>query len=288
MKPSPFVYHDPATLDDALAVLAREPNARALAGGQSLMPMMNFRVANPDALIDLNRIPGLAYLREASGEIAIGAMTRQRDVEYSPLVARHLPVLRDAILQVGHRQTRNRGTVGGSLCHLDPSAEIPTIACLHDATLVARSVRGERRMSFATFAQGLMTNALAADELLVEVRITPWPAGHGHAFQEFARRHGDFAIVSAGALVQLDAAGRIARVAVALGGACAAPCRLPAVEAALAGLVPDATTIAAAAKAAHAIEALDDPAYPAWYRQRLAVTLTERALGQAVERAARG
>lgn len=190
MKAPAFRYLAPDTLAEALRLLAREQNARVLAGGQSLVAMLNMRFAFPDCLIDINRVAELAYLRESDGGIEIGAMTRQRDVEFSPLVARRLPLWREAILPVGHRQTRNRGTVGGSLCQLDPSAELPTVALAMDAELTAASVRGERRLRMADFFAGYMTPALEADEILTSIRVQPWPAGHGHAFLEFARRCG--------------------------------------------------------------------------------------------------
>ena len=173
MKPAPFRYHRPAVLAEALALLAAQPNARVLAGGQSLMPMLNLRLAAPDDLIDIGRIPELAGIREHDGAIEIGAMTRQREVEQSALVRQRLPLLSQAIALVGHQQTRNWGTVGGSLCHLDPSAEIPTVALAFDATLVVQSARGRREVAMRDFAQGLMSTALAADEMLVAVRFAP-------------------------------------------------------------------------------------------------------------------
>ncbi len=285
MKPAPFRYHAPRTLDEALGLLAGLPNARVLAGGQSLMPMLNMRLAAPDDLIDLNEIEGLAYIREEDDRIAIGAMTRQRELEFSPLIARRLPLMAEAIRQVGHRQTRNRGTLGGSLCQLDPSAELPTVAQACDALLIARSRRGERRIRIADFPAGFMTSSLEPDEVLVEVRFTPWSGRHGTAFVEYARRHGDFAVVSAAAMLALDGEGRIARLSLTLGGVAAAPLRLAAIEQSLLGARPSAETFAAACAAAGSIDALDDPLYPKWYRQRLAVALSKRALGAALERA---
>ena len=293
MKAAPFRYHAPRTLDEALGLLAGSPNARVLAGGQSLMPMLNMRLAAPDDLIDLNEIEGLAYIREESGEengeegdeIAIGAMTRQRELEFSPLVAARLPLMAEAIRHVGHRQTRNRGTIGGSLCQLDPSAELPTVAQAHDAVIVARSRRGERRIPIAAFPAGYMTPSLAPDEVLVELRFTPWCGPHGAAFIEYARRHGDFAVVSAAAMLALAADGSIARLSLTLGGVGAAPLRLVEIERALLGTRPSAAAFATACAPAGAIDALGDPHYPKWYRQRLAVALSKRALGVALERA---
>jgi carbon-monoxide dehydrogenase medium subunit len=285
MKAAPFRYHAPRTLPEALALLAASPNARVLAGGQSLMPMLNMRVVSPDDLIDINGIEGLAYIREEGAEIAIGAMTRQRDLEFSPLVATRLPLMAQAVLHVGHRQTRNRGTIGGSLCQLDPSAELPAVAQAYDAVIVARSSRGERRIAIAEFPAGYMTPSLAADEVLVELRFTPWTGAHGTAFIEYARRHGDFAVVSAAAMLALGVDGNIARLSLTLGGVGAAPLRLTEIERALTGKKPAADAFAAACASAGGIDALEDPHYPKWYRQRLAVALSKRALAAALQAA---
>ena len=144
MKPPPFSYHDPRTVADAVALLGRLDNAKLLAGGQSLMPMLNFRFVQPDHIIDLNRVEGLSYIREANGALEIGAMTRQRDLEFSDVVRARLPIMHEALLQVGHRQTRNRGTIGGSLCHLDPAAELVSLATGYDATVTVAGPNGER------------------------------------------------------------------------------------------------------------------------------------------------
>jgi carbon-monoxide dehydrogenase medium subunit len=269
LKPPPFDYHAPHTVTEALALLAGKPNARLLAGGQSLMPMLNMRLLAPDHVVDLERVEGLTYIREDGEDVVFGAMTRQREIEFSPLVAERLPLLAEAIRHVGHRQTRNRGTIGGSLCHLDPAAELPTVAMAMDATLIVRSPRGGRTLAMRDFAQGLMTTALAPDELLTEIRLRPWPRGHGWCFTEFARRSGDFAVASVAALVGEG------RMVATLGGIAPAPVRI------------EAGSVEAAVRQAQSVEALDDPAYPAWYRQRLAATLTRRALEQAAARAAR-
>lgn len=285
MKAAAFRYYAPRTLDEALALLAGSSNARVLAGGQSLMPMLNMRVVSPDDLIDINEIEGLAYIREEAGEIAIGAMTRQRDLEFSPLIAARLPLMAEAIRHVGHRQTRNRGTIGGSLCQLDPSAELPNVAQAYDAVLVARSARGGRRIAITDFPAGYMTPSLEADEVLVEIRFTPWRGAHGTAFIEYARRHGDFAVVSAAAMLALDAGGNIARLSLTLGGVGAAPLRLGEIERALSGKKPTLEAFATACARAGDIDALEDLQYSKWYRQRLAVALSKRALAAALERA---
>jgi carbon-monoxide dehydrogenase medium subunit len=281
LKPPRFGYHAPRTLEEALELLASQPNARPLAGGQSLMPMLNFRLAAPDHLIDLNRISALSYIKEEAGNLVIGAMTRQRDIEKSELIAKRLPLLAEAIRLVGHRQTRNRGTLGGSLAHLDPSAELPTVAMALDAQIEIKSKGKNRVVPMADFCKGLMSTALEPDELLAEVRFPLWKEGHGHAFIEFARRHGDFAVVSCAVLLEITK-GKVARASITLGGVAAAPLRMPDAEA----LLVDRKSIPAAAALCAKIEAFDDPTYPSWYRKKLAATLARRALEQAFERAA--
>lgn len=285
MKPAPFTYHDPRTIAEATALLATHDNARVLAGGQSLMPMMNFRYAMPDHLIDCNTVRELAYLRVEGGALKIGAMTRQRDIEFSADVRQHCPLLQAALAHVGHRQTRNRGTLGGSLCHQDPSAELVNVAALLGATMHVASQRGARDIAYADFAVAYMTTALAPDEMLAGVTL-PLPAlTSGHAFVEFARRHGDFAIVACSALLHLDAHGHIADAALALSGLSHAPTRPTAIEQALRGQKPDAATFKAAAAAAEKIESGADAYVTATYRQHLARVLTYRALEQAAARA---
>jgi carbon-monoxide dehydrogenase medium subunit len=285
MKPAPFTYHSPRSVDEALSLLGSHENARLLAGGQSLVPMLNFRLASPDHLIDLTRIESLRGIREEGDEVVFGAMTRQRDIEFSPVIADRLPLMAEAVLQLGHRQTRNRGTIGGSLCHLDPSAELPTICMAMDATLEVLGPSGKRTLAMADFAQGMMTTALAAEDMLTAVRIRPWTGRYGHAFIEFARRHGDFAVASAAILIALDAAGTITRAVVALGGVGPVPLRVSAAEALLVGASAGPEAFAAAAAECAKVEALEDPTYPAWYRQHLAQTLAGRALKLAHERA---
>lgn len=281
MKPAPFTYHAPRDTREALGLLASVPNARALAGGQSLVPMMNFRVATPEHLIDLNRIAALRGITRIADSYVIGAMTRQCDLEASDELHQTLPIVRAALQHVGHRQTRNRGTLGGSLCHLDPSAELATVATALDATLIAESSSGNRRIAIKDWSKGYLTNALAEGELLTAVELPVWPAGHGHAFIEYARRHGDFAIVAVAVLLTLDAHGAIDRAAIAVGGCAASPVRLSAVEAAVQGQKPSAELFKSAARSASNIDALSDPFVTADYRKHLARVLTERALAAA-------
>jgi carbon-monoxide dehydrogenase medium subunit len=281
MKPPPFSYHDPATVEEAVALLGSLDNAKLLAGGQSLMPMLNMRFVLPDNLIDLNRIDGLSYVRESDGALEIGAMTRQSDLEMSELIRLRAPLIREAVLQVGHRQTRNRGTIGGSLCHLDPAAELVTIAAAFDATVTAAGKVGTRDIAFADFPQGYMTPAVEPHELLTGIRLAIWPVGHGHAFVEFARRHGDFAIASAAVLLCEDQAGTITRASATLGGVAAAPLRMRVIEDALLGQRASADLFRAASESCRTIDALEDVHAPASYRQHIAAVLMRRALEQA-------
>jgi carbon-monoxide dehydrogenase medium subunit len=258
LKPPRFAYHAPATLAEALELLATLPDARPLAGGQSLMPMLNFRLAAPAHLVDLNNLSPLSFIKEDEKQITIGSMTRQRDIEQSALIGRRLPLMAEAIRHVGHRQTRNRGTLGGSLAHFDPAAELAAIATVLDAQVVVRSRRSERALSMSEFGRGLLTTALQPDEIITEIRFPLLPAGHAFAFEEFARRHGDFAIASAAVLALKD------RTAIVLGGVGPVPQRVSR-EDALAGR----------------FETMDDRAYPGWYRKKVGIALARRALERA-------
>ena len=287
MKPPPFSYHSPSTVSEAVALLGRLENAKLLAGGQSLMPMLNMRFVLPDHVIDLNRVEGLSFIKDAGDAIEIGAMTRQRDLEFSDVIRRRLPLMHEAILQVGHRQTRNRGTIGGSLCHLDPSAELVTVAATMEATVTATGKNGRRDIRFAEFPVSYMTTAVEPDEILIQVRFPVWPENHGHAFIEFARRHGDFAIASAAALIEEDKSGRITRAAVTLGGVNALPVRVTDVERAITGQVASPDLFRAACEACRKVEALEDVHAPSSYRQHLAAVLSRRALEKAHSRVTR-
>ncbi|HUB48443.1 MAG TPA: xanthine dehydrogenase family protein subunit M [Acetobacteraceae bacterium] len=288
MKPAPFTYHDPATIDDAVSVLARHENARALAGGQSLMPMMNFRLAMPEHLIDLNGVVELAGIRHNGASMTIGAMTRQRDLEFSAAIAADLPIVTEALRHVGHRQTRNRGTIGGSLCHLDPSAELVNLAALHDGVMQIASSHGTRETTFNLFAAGAMTTTLAPDELLTAIRLAPWPKPHGYCFTETARRRGDFAIAAVGVLLTLDGTGAIDRAAIAVSGLMPVPVRLTAAETTLRGQMPGHEAFRAVAADAATLDAMEDPYASAAYRRHLARILLYRAMETAAQRARQG
>ncbi|HEY6865252.1 MAG TPA: FAD binding domain-containing protein, partial [Burkholderiales bacterium] len=179
MKPPRFSYYDPETVPEVVGLLRKLENSRVLAGGQSLMPMLNMRLALPDHVIDLNGVTELSYLREKSDALEIGAMTRQREIEFSDKVRARCPLMHEAILQVGHRQTRNRGTLGGSLCQLDPSAELVTVAAALDATVTVAGPKGAREIAFADFPKTYMTPAIEADELVTGAKFPLWPESHG-------------------------------------------------------------------------------------------------------------
>ena len=285
MKPAPFGYHRPGTVDQAIDLLARLDDAKLLAGGQSLMPMMNFRYVTPAHVIDLGRVAELSGIDIDGDTLVIGAMTRQRAIKDSPEVAARCPLLTLALHHVGHLQTRNRGTLGGSLAHLDPAAELPGVLRALDAELVVRGPDGERTVAMADWPLAWMTPSLEPGELLVQVRIACWPAGHGAGFHEIARRHGDFALAGAAALLHVED-GAVARCAVALIGVDDAPLRLAAAEAELTGHPPDPDRLRAAARCALDVPGIDDVHASAHYRRRIAAVVTRRALEHALANAA--
>ncbi len=285
MKPVAFAYHAPATVEDALALLTRYGGeAKLLAGGQSLMPLLNFRLSRPAALVDLNAIPSLAYIREKDGEVRFGAMTRQRTIEFSPLVRQRLPLLTEATALVGHLPIRTRGTIGGSLAHADPSAEYPAVLAALDGTVVVRSPRGERALQPSELFQSYLTTCLGPDEIIVEVRLPAMAAGAGFAFEEFSRRHGDFAIVGIATMLVGDGQ-HCATARLATAGAGPVPMRLRSAEEILErdGL-SEAAVEAAARRAAELVEPDSDIHASAAYRRNLTRVLTGRALRRAKAR----
>ena len=288
MKPPPFTYHDPRSIQDAVALLAEKENAKLLAGGQSLMPMLNMRFVLPDDVIDINLIDGLSYIREDGDDLVFGGMTRQRDIEFSDLVARRCPLMKEAILNVGHRQTRNRGTYGGSMSHLDPSAELPSVSMAQDAIITVQKKGGSRDIAMVDFPMAYMTPSFELDEMVTDIRVPLWPEGHGYAFVEFARRHGDFAITSSAVLLDVDGGGKITRASVTVGGVGPSPLRVFAVEDGLVGETGSVELFTEIAEKCREIDAMEDVYAPAWYRQHLAAVLTRRALGKAFSRAANG
>jgi aerobic carbon-monoxide dehydrogenase medium subunit len=285
MKPAPFDYHAPRQVKEAAELLAKLPNAKLLAGGQSLVPMMNFRYVIVDHLIDLGGLEELRGVAIGNGLLRIGAMTRQRDLEMSAEITKHCPLMAEALRHVGHRQTRNRGTIGGSLAHADPAAELPAVCAAYDATIHAASVRGIRQIPFREFAAGFMATALKADEMIAAVDLPIWRLGHGHGFHEFARRQGDFAITGAAALLDVGVDNVVRRAALTLFGVTASPLRVEAAEARLVGQPLDAGAIRAAAAASWLIEPISDIHAGGEYRRHLAQVLSSRALNDAARRA---
>ena len=283
MKPPRFEYHAPRALDEALEIFNRYGGeARILAGGQSLMPMLNLRLLAPRALVDLNRIAELAYIESGDGFLRFGAMTRQRKIEYSALVRQKLPILQEALRWVGHLPTRSRGTIGGSIAHADPSAELPLLLAALDGEVVVKGPRGERHIRAADLFKMFFTTSLAADEILTEVRIPVLPENAGHAIEEFARRHGDFAVVSVAAVISRDGR-RCTRARIATGGTGPTPARVRKAEEILErdGLT-DAAIKAAASKAAELIEPTADSNASAEFRRHLTDVLVARAVRRAI------
>ncbi|HYF77872.1 MAG TPA: xanthine dehydrogenase family protein subunit M [Symbiobacteriaceae bacterium] len=287
MKPAPFDYHAPATLAEAIALLREHGDAaKLLAGGQSLVPMLNMRLARPGVLIDLNRVAGLSDVRQEGDTLVIGAMTRHAEVERSALVARLQPLLTEAMAQVGHIQIRNRGTIGGSLVHADPSAELPAVLVALDGSVRVAGPGGEREIAAADLFLMYFTTSLQADEVLTEVRLPVLPAQTGWAFEEVARRHGDFALVGVAVTLTLDEEGGISAGRIALTGVGMTPVRAASAEARLAGRPPTPEVFAEAASAVRdEIEPDTDIHATADFRRHLAGVLTERALGRALQRA---
>jgi carbon-monoxide dehydrogenase medium subunit len=248
VKPPPFHYAAPTSVAEAVELLAAhaDEEARVLAGGQSLVPLMNFRLAQPTHLIDLRRIEELTRIRAEGDTLVIGAMVRQSAAEHAPEVAIGAPLLAEALGNVAHTPIRNSGTVGGSIAHADPAAELPAVVLALDAELVVTGPQGSRTVAAADFFRGPFTTAIGAGEILTEVRI-PRRAG-GQAFVEFARTHGSFALVGVAAVIEMDGS-TVARASIALSGVAPTPVRATAAEQALTGTVADADAIRTAADA---------------------------------------
>jgi aerobic carbon-monoxide dehydrogenase medium subunit len=288
VKPPAFEYVAVASTEEAVAQLAAHgDDARILAGGQSLMPILNMRLATPGRLVDLNRVAALSYIVERAGGVAIGAMTRQRTAERSALVATAVPLIAEALPWVGHSAIRNRGTIGGSLAHADPAAELPAVAVCLNARLTVRGPAGERTLAARDFFRGYLTTALAPTELLTEVWFPSALPGSGAAWIEFARRHGDYALVGVAAVVTLEGS-TVRRAALAVIGVDGVPVRVMDAERLLIGGPLSAESMAAAAESVRrTLEPHDDIHATAAYRRHLAGILTVRALTRAGERARR-
>ena len=291
MKPAPFEYFRPRSLDEALSLLAQHGgDAKALAGGQSLIPAMNFRLATPSVLVDLNALGELSYIKGDSGGVTIGGMTRQRALERSALISDRVPLVAETMPHIAHPAIRNRGTIGGSLAHADPAAELPAITLALNARLVVSSTSGARDVAADEFFIGLFTTAVQPGELLTEIRVPPAPARSGFAFQEISRRHGDFALVGVAAAVQLDENGGCANARITLLSVGDRPMLAEQASKALMGQMPSAESIRAAADAAATqdIDPSSDIHASARYRRQLANVLTRRVLERAFERARQG
>ena len=284
MKPAVFDYYAPTTIEDVMALLKRHgSDARLLAGGQTLLPMMNFRLAAPEVIIDLNRIPELAFIETIEGRVHIGAMTRQRALEFSPIIARDLPLLHEAIKMVGHLPTRSRGTIGGSLANADSAAEIPMILQVLEGEVLVRGPDGERIIPASKLVLDAMTTSLAEDEMLAEVRLPVMPHGAWFAVEEFSRRHGDFAIAAVAAMLVVKE-GLCEKARIATAGVSPFSSRLRAAEEALEGRSVDADAIAKAGEAAaEAVEPVSDRNASEEYRRHLTKVLTTRVLKRAAE-----
>ena len=282
MKLPPFDYACPATISEAVQLLASRDDAKALAGGQSLVPMLAFRLAAPTLLVDLRKLAELRQIKISERGVALGAMVRWRDIEDDARLVTAHPLLKAAIAHVAHYQIRNRGTVGGSIAHADPAAEMPGIAMTCDAEIAVVGTSGAHVIQAADFFQGPLMTALTADEIITEVRLPAWPARRRWGFQEFARRRGDFAMAAAAVFYDPDERGKARNVHVGVVGVADRPLRLDAVEAVLNGQTIDEATIAKAeAAASAAVDPPDDIHASGAYRRALVGTMVERALKSA-------
>ena len=284
--PSPFAYYAPATLDEALALLSRLPEGKFLAGGQSLIPLMSLGLARPSALVDVNDLPGLASVTEANGQLTIGAMIRHHALETSPAIQRRCPPLAEAASLIGNIRVRHRGTLGGSLAHADPAAELPLVAVAMGAALEIRGEGGMREVAAEEFFRGYLLTDLAPGEMVTGMRIPAFPPTMGYGLVELVRRAGDFAIVAACALVDMDGAGRCRYVSLALGGVGPQPLRMRRAEALLTDRTFTNRLIEDAADAVpDEVSPESDIHASATYRRAMARVMARRALVMARTRA---
>lgn len=283
MKPPRFEYAAPTSVAEAVSLLAKSGGgAKPISGGQSLMPLLAFRLAAPETLVDLKRIPGLDKIEIGAAGVTMGARVRWVDIEKDARLAAAHPLLAEAIKHVAHYQIRNRGTVGGSVAHADPAAEMPGIVAACDAEIVAVGPKGERRIKAADFFVGPLQTTLAADELITAIHLPAWPKGRRWGFLEFARRKGDFAMAGVAVFYDPDSSGKATNAHIGVIGMGDKPRRLAKAEAALNGKLVDAATIEAVAKAASAeVEPSGDIHASPEYRRALVGTLLERALKKA-------
>ncbi len=285
MKAAPFQYFLPKSINETLNLMTQNSDYCLLAGGQSLMPMLNFRAFQPSTIIDLNNISELTGIKVdvENKKVHIGAMTRQRELEFSTVIQKNIQIISTAIKFVGHRQTRNRGTIGGSLCHLDPSAELLLIASLLDVKLNVQSINGTREISISQWCDGYLTNTLQPGELLTSISFPIRDSDTTSGFCEFSRRHGDFAIVGSAAQLTFDQKNFVTKAAIAIGGCSESPQRLVEIEKKLIGCQLNETIIKSISQLALNVEATSDTFIKADYRRHLARVLTQRALTQALK-----
>ncbi len=283
MKPYPFAYHRPTNLAEALNKLAKLPNPKIIAGGQSLVPMLNFRVAQVDNLIDLSEIDEIKRIENKSQYFYVGSMVSQRELSDDPILEKYLPIFKFALSHVGHAQTRNRGTIGGSLCHLDPSAELPLLAIALEAELYVSSSEGSRKIPANEFAEYMLSPSIEEDEILTHIKI-PIKSWSGWGFTEYSRRHGDFAIVAAVCMIKWSEKTTIEEIVLAAGGLCEVPFRLTELERQLIGCHIDQIDINEVVPEKLDFDALDDPFVPAWYRNRIASEAIKTVFSQSLRR----
>ncbi len=286
MYPAAFEYHTPGSVKEALGLLGKLEDAKLLAGGHSLIPMMRLRLAQPKHIIDLRKVTGLNYVKEEKDAIAIGGLTTQWEIESSSLLKSQFPMLTEVAALIGDPQVRNKGTLGGSLAHADPAADWPAVVIALGGELVCEGPKGRRTVKADDWFQGLMTTALREDEMLVEIRLPVWPAPRGAAYMKFPHPASRFAVVGVCAGVHLDGKGNCARVGVGVTGAGTKAVRARGVEAALTGKAPDAAAIEAAAQtAAEGVDVQADLQGSVDYKAHLCRVFARRALEAAVKRA---
>lgn len=286
MKPTLFEYVAPATLDEAVAARASYDDSVVLAGGQSLVPTLNFRLSNPEVVVDLRNVPGLSATRVHNGWIEVGAMSRQRDVELNHDIFEANPLIRETLENVAHPVIRNRGTIAGSIAHADPSAELPCLLTALEGTVAVHGERGQREIPAAELFEFIMTTSLEPTEIITAVRFPALEPGAGWCFVEFARRHGDFALAGVACVLSLHPDGAVADARLAACGVSTTPVRLTTVEKHLVAQPASAENFAhAAALAAEAVDASDDGTVSRAYRTDLLVGLVERALHRSLSRA---
>jgi aerobic carbon-monoxide dehydrogenase medium subunit len=280
MKSRPFVYHRPSSITEALVMLDELDNPKIIAGGQTLVAMLNLRVSEIDNLVDLSELAELKKINIIGGYIEVGAMVTQTDLADHEILEKELPIFKFALSHVGHVQTRNRGTIGGSLCHLDPSAELPLLAIALGAEMIIRAPAKSRTISAEEFIEDMLTPSIEENEILTSIRI-PIKTWNGWGFNEYARRHGDFAVVAIACFLNCDEQNVIEEIVLAAGGLCEVPFRLKKLENQIIGHNLNELNLDELIPKAFNFNALDDPMVPAWYRKHIACEGIKNAITQA-------